>query len=569
MANGIELATAYVSMTVDDSQVAKQSRQAGEKAGEQFTRGADGRLRDSRGRFVKSGGVMGDGAKAGFLGAFGKIAGPLAAVFAGVKVGQFLGDSIAEAVESQKVSAATAAIVKATGGAAKASADDVAALSEALSEKIGVDDEAVQSGANLLLTFKNIRNEAGATNDIFNQSVEAAQDLSAAGFGSIESASKTLGKALNDPVKGMTALGRAGVTFSDAQKEQIKALVESNDLLGAQKIILGEVESQVGGVAEATATTGEKVRVSWDNVKEQIGTALLPMLERLGRWFLEDGLPAIQRFGSWVSDKLWPALKDGWETVRPALEQFQKIISDAFGEDSSGKVTTFASFITDTLIPAVSTFATVYLPVLAQQFAIVINAVQTAVTVMTTIRDRIASVVSTILGAFIGIATGFQSMLETLGNVPGFGWAKTAAEAMQGPIDKLKEIKTGIDNLDGSSATVTVRFTSTGEVRLPNGVKVDVGQFRENIYRARGGPVRAGQPYIVGEKRPELFVPNESGRIVPRVPDTLTPALASGGIDYYRLAEAVRDSMGKATFAVEPERVAAAVNSRNAQRARY
>ncbi|MCA0027334.1 hypothetical protein LB562_22940 [Mesorhizobium sp. B263B1A] len=37
--------------------------------------------------------------------------------------------------------------------------------------------------------------------------------------------------------------------------------------------------------------------------------------------------------------------------------------------------------------------------------------------------------------------------------------------------------------------------------------------------RAKGGPVTAGQPYIVGEKRPELFVPRVSGVIVPKVPD--------------------------------------------------
>ena len=34
----------------------------------------------------------------------------------------------------------------------------------------------------------------------------------------------------------------------------------------------------------------------------------------------------------------------------------------------------------------------------------------------------------------------------------------------------------------------------------------------------RGGPVRAGNPYIVGEKRPELFVPSVSGNILPNVP---------------------------------------------------
>src|SRR5689334_18716404 len=45
------------------------------------------------------------------------------------------------------------------------------------------------------------------------------------------------------------------------------------------------------------------------------------------------------------------------------------------------------------------------------------------------------------------------------------------------------------------------------------------------MFRAEGGPVRAGQPYIVGEKRPELFVPNQSGRIVPRVPSLGPPAI--------------------------------------------
>ena len=34
---------------------------------------------------------------------------------------------------------------------------------------------------------------------------------------------------------------------------------------------------------------------------------------------------------------------------------------------------------------------------------------------------------------------------------------------------------------------------------------------------AIGGAVRAGEPTIVGERRPELFVPQESGRIVPQV----------------------------------------------------
>jgi hypothetical protein len=45
-----------------------------------------------------------------------------------------------------------------------------------------------------------------------------------------------------------------------------------------------------------------------------------------------------------------------------------------------------------------------------------------------------------------------------------------------------------------------------------------LAQNLPNRHRASGGPVMAGQPYIVGEQRPELFVPNVNGTIIPRIP---------------------------------------------------
>lgn len=43
-------------------------------------------------------------------------------------------------------------------------------------------------------------------------------------------------------------------------------------------------------------------------------------------------------------------------------------------------------------------------------------------------------------------------------------------------------------------------------------------------FREKGGPVEAGKPYVVGEKRPELFIPDRSGTILPD-----TSALNGGG----------------------------------------
>lgn len=193
--------------------------------------------------------------------------------------------------------AETEQAIKATGGAANVSAKEVSGLADALSKKTGIDDEAIQTGENLLLTFKGIRNETGKGNDIFNQATAAVLDLSKQ-FGGIEGSAVQVGKALNDPIAGITALGRAGVTFTDQQKEQIKALVETGDVLGAQKIILGEINAQVGGQAAAQATAADRLKVVWGNLREELGARLLPIVDKVST-FLADRLPgALDKTGS-------------------------------------------------------------------------------------------------------------------------------------------------------------------------------------------------------------------------------------------------------------------------------
>jgi phage-related minor tail protein len=117
--------------------------------------------------------------------------------------------------------------LKSTGGIAHVSAKQIDEMATSLLNKTGIDDETVKSGENLLLTFKNIRNEAGKGNDMFNQATKATLDLSVAFGKSVPQAAILVGKALNDPIKGLTALQRVGVTFTAQQREQIKALVAS------------------------------------------------------------------------------------------------------------------------------------------------------------------------------------------------------------------------------------------------------------------------------------------------------------------------------------------------------
>ena len=171
----------------------------------------------------------------------------------------------------------------ATGNAANITSESFFAYANELQKVTGTGADQITQGAALLATFKNVRNEVGKGNDVFNRATEAALDLSQKGLGDLSSTNKMLGKALNDPIKGITALSRAGVQFTDEQKETIKTLHETGRTLDAQKIILKEVESQVGGTAEAFGETTrgkvERSKRAFEEMQKTLARALLPVLE--------------------------------------------------------------------------------------------------------------------------------------------------------------------------------------------------------------------------------------------------------------------------------------------------
>ena len=258
-----------------------------------------------------------------------KSAAKIAAVgLAGASVAafKFAGDSLAEAREAQKIGAQTDAVIKSTGKAAKVTARDIGNLSGRLSEMAGIDDEIIQNGANVLLTFTKIRNEAGEGNKVFDRATAAALNMSVALGSDLSSASIQVGKALNDPEKGVTALGRAGVQFTDQQKDQIKTLVDSGRQLDAQKMILRELDTQFRGSARAQATESDKLTVAWGNFKEEVGTSLIPVMDDLATLLQEKGIPAARDFFGWVKDTGIPAVKDFKDEVTPVAEKVGELV---------------------------------------------------------------------------------------------------------------------------------------------------------------------------------------------------------------------------------------------------
>lgn len=224
------------------------------------------------------------------------IAAAAGGAIAAAKIFDFGKGAFDAAIESQKIAKQSEAVIKSTGGAAQITAQQIGDLATAISNKTGVDDEAIQTGENLLLTFTNVQNKAGEGNDIFNQSTKLMVDMAAAMGTDASGGAIQLGKALNDPVAGITALTRVGVSFTQEQKDQIKTMVESGDTLGAQKIILGELTKEFGGSAEAQATATDKMKVAFGNMQEQIGGLLIPIVEKFSNWMVAEGIPAMQSF---------------------------------------------------------------------------------------------------------------------------------------------------------------------------------------------------------------------------------------------------------------------------------
>ena len=155
------------------------------------------------------------------------------------------------------------------------------AYAESLEKSLAIDGEVIKNTQAKLATFEALAKTADQAGGMFDRATVAAADLAAAGFGSVESNAAQLGKALQDPIKGLTALTKSGVTFSEAEKEKIKVLTESGQLAKAQGIVMAAIEKQVGGTAAATADSSMKMRLAFENVIESVGMMLLPMLDRL------------------------------------------------------------------------------------------------------------------------------------------------------------------------------------------------------------------------------------------------------------------------------------------------
>lgn len=259
-------------------------------------------------------------------------------------------------MDNERTQRMTASALKSTGNQAGITGRQIGGLATHLSRLSGFDDEAIQQGQNLLLTFRDVRDEAGKGRDIFTQTSKAAVDMAAFFTAAgkpmdAQEAFLLLGKAMNDPAKGLTRLTRQGVSFNKQQVAQIKTLTKQGDTIGAQRVILAELNKEFGGAASTYGKTTEgsfkRLGVAVQNVEEQLGGLLAPTLTRKvlpALTGLATGIDEIaKRKDIDLADKLKLSADLAERRLRPLADSFVAALKRAHLDDKLQHVVEWAT----------------------------------------------------------------------------------------------------------------------------------------------------------------------------------------------------------------------------------
>lgn len=325
-----------------------------------------------------------------------------------------------------------------------------------------------------------------------------AMDASAGSGKSLKVVSEALAKA---QAGNMGALSKLGIRIKDTEGKTMSF-----------SAVTKEMAKTFHGQAAAAADTVDgkfaRLKLQFDETKEAIGARLLPIAGKLADWLLSDFGPAVKLAGDWFKEKILPPMKDFGEKIAPQVHALMGKVKQAFSDarpyfDLLGKV------LANVVLPVMKKAAELVLPALGLAIQAVGKAFGAIGKVFTwTWNNVLQPVLRFLVSAIATVTDGFAAMLRALSKVPGFGWAKDAAESLQRVADKLHTVSNGIDKIDGKRATITVD------------IKANVAK---NV-NAAGAAATAGIQNMFGG----------AGRVAPRMVDTnsITSAASVAGASF-------------------------------------
>lgn len=472
-------------------------------------------------------------------------------------LGEGLKWSVEQAAEAQRVDAQLNAVLESTHMAAGLTAEQLDKMATGLSRTTAYEDETIKSTEAMLLTFTSISKE------VFPDALAITLDMSTALGQDLKSSAIQVGKALQDPVLGVTALRRVGVNFNETQAEMIKGMVESGKTMEAQRYILKELSTEFGGSAAAAADTYtgqvQMMKNELGNMGEQIGSRLLPVLleftqalnknwqaaEGVTKWGVEVVKPLDDVTDS--TNEMSDAMKAAIEQVRaanPPIGDLGAALADL--EEQQKEVTKNNQDYLDTIVSLTDTIDTYKdkMVELRQENKDLLEEKQKLIDQgWWAESEKIQNINEKIQenqDKYNEYTEEYKRMTneriiagveEQLAKDELTEEEKQAIEdlmiqrgvATQEAVDQWRyerdEVAKITADITASINAVPTEHTTTFNMDTQSlgGYSFGDAGFQHIAHpgRAAGGPVNANTPYMVGERGPELFVPSSSGNIMP------------------------------------------------------
>jgi phage-related protein len=402
---------------------------------------------------------------------FGKMAGAAfaaAGVAAAAYAGKLLVDGVKSAIADEAAQAKLATTLENVTGA---TAKQIAAVESQITKTsllTGLTDDELRPSFERFV-------RATSDSDAALKLQATAIDVAAGSGKSLEAVTNAMAKAAEGNTGALSKLG-IGLTAAELKTMSMEEITAAlADTFGGQ----------AAEKADTFAGKMDRLKVAFDEGKETVGSFVLDAITPMISGFVNKVIPTIQA----LAEELGPKLTPIFQTLTGYIKDFVIPTFQAIWQ-----------FITEFVIPAIGSVLSPIIDGLRSAFEKVTSKIaeneeklKPLLALFKVIATFVRDVYAPVIGKILGTA------FDVLGSAISFviGLFASLVDVVNKAFNAIKSIVNFIKN---------------------NPVTQAIGGAIDNIFgggRANGGPVSRGTSYVVGERGPELFVPNTSGKIIP------------------------------------------------------